>query len=153
MFDYFSINDLFINLIFPLITSIVPLILTYFLFEPLIGLIKKTWQTLTFNVVYYLRLWEKKKFFSFFCISYSFSFMHSLIFLYISDSECLNWIRQDSSNLLSAFPLALYQAQLSLLRYYRICHTFSSLSSNNLMLLQYLYILRYVTYLISIYNI
>nr|DAG52763.1 MAG TPA: hypothetical protein [Caudoviricetes sp.] len=41
MFDYFSINDLFINLIFPLITSIVPLILTYFLFEPLIGLIKK----------------------------------------------------------------------------------------------------------------
>lgn len=41
MFDYFSINDLFINLIFPLITSIVPLILTYFLFEPLIGIIKK----------------------------------------------------------------------------------------------------------------
>ena len=41
MSEYFSINDLFINLIFPLITSIVPLILTYFLFEPLIGLIKK----------------------------------------------------------------------------------------------------------------
>ena len=51
MFDYFSINDLFINLIFPLITSIVPLILTYFLFEPLIGLIKKTWQTLTYEIV------------------------------------------------------------------------------------------------------
>lgn len=41
MSEYFSINKLFINLIFPLITAIVPLILTYFLFEPLIGLIKK----------------------------------------------------------------------------------------------------------------
>ncbi len=40
MSEYFSINELFINLIFPLITAIVPLILTYFLFEPLIGLIK-----------------------------------------------------------------------------------------------------------------
>lgn len=41
MFEYFSINELFINLIFPLITEIVPLILTYFLFEPIVGLIKK----------------------------------------------------------------------------------------------------------------
>ena len=120
MSEYFSINELFINLIFPLITAIVPLILTYFLFEPLIGLIKKTWQTLTFNVTYYLRLLEKKNSSPFlyklliillFSIA-SISFMHSLIFLYISDSECPNWIRQDSSNSLSAFPLALYQAQL-----------------------------------------
>jgi hypothetical protein len=42
MFIYFTPNEMFINLIFPLITAIIPLILTYFLFEPLMGLIKKT---------------------------------------------------------------------------------------------------------------
>lgn len=41
MFNYFTINELFINLIFPLITAVTPLILTYLLFEPLVGLIKK----------------------------------------------------------------------------------------------------------------
>lgn len=68
MSEYFSINELFINLIFPMITAIVPLILTYFLFEPLIGLIKKTWQTLTFNVIYHLRLLEKKNSSHFLCV-------------------------------------------------------------------------------------
>ncbi len=42
MFIYFTANEMFINLIFPLITAILPLVLTYFLFEPIIGLIKKT---------------------------------------------------------------------------------------------------------------
>lgn len=51
MFAYFTPHDLFIELIFPLITTIVPLILTYFLFEPIIGLIKKTWQSLTIEVL------------------------------------------------------------------------------------------------------
>lgn len=41
MFTYFTANEMFINLIFPLITAILPLVLTYFLFEPIIGLIKK----------------------------------------------------------------------------------------------------------------
>ena len=42
MFEYFTINELFNNLIFPLIANIIPLLLTYFLFEPITGLIKKT---------------------------------------------------------------------------------------------------------------
>lgn len=41
MFNYFTIHDLFIYLIFPLINAILPLIITYFLIEPIIGLIKK----------------------------------------------------------------------------------------------------------------
>lgn len=41
MFTYFTPNELFNNLIFPLITAIIPLILTYFLFEPITDLIKK----------------------------------------------------------------------------------------------------------------
>lgn len=41
MFTYFTPHDLFIYLIFPLITAIIPIILTYFLFEPIIELIKK----------------------------------------------------------------------------------------------------------------
>ena len=41
MFAYFTPNEMFIYLIFPLITAIVPLLLTYFLFEPIMGLIKK----------------------------------------------------------------------------------------------------------------
>ena len=68
MFDYFSINDLFINLIFPLITSIVPLILTYFLFEPLIGLIKKTWQTLTYEIIYQSGVWRRINSSPFLCV-------------------------------------------------------------------------------------
>lgn len=41
MFVYFTPNDMFNNLIFPLIVAIIPLILTYFLFEPIIKLVKK----------------------------------------------------------------------------------------------------------------
>lgn len=41
MLGYFSLNELFINLIFPLIVSLTPLVLTYLLFEPLVALIKK----------------------------------------------------------------------------------------------------------------
>lgn len=36
MFNYVTINEIFINLIFPLMVAIIPLILSYF-----IGLIKK----------------------------------------------------------------------------------------------------------------
>lgn len=42
MFTYFTVNEFFNNLIFPLIIAIIPLVLKYFLFEPIIGLIKKT---------------------------------------------------------------------------------------------------------------
>lgn len=42
MFTYFSPNEMFNNLIFPLITAIIPLILKYFLFDPIASLIKKT---------------------------------------------------------------------------------------------------------------
>lgn len=48
MFIYFTANEMFINLIFPLITAILPLVLTYFLFEPIIGLIKKTLTSSTY---------------------------------------------------------------------------------------------------------
>ena len=41
MFTYFTPNEIFTNLIFPLIVAIVPLILTYFLFEPILDYIKK----------------------------------------------------------------------------------------------------------------
>lgn len=41
MFTYFTPNELFNNLIFPLIVNLVPVILSYFLFEPIIGLLKK----------------------------------------------------------------------------------------------------------------
>lgn len=47
MFTYFTPNEMFNNLIFPLITAIIPLIMTYFLFEPIIGLIKKMKKFLT----------------------------------------------------------------------------------------------------------
>lgn len=42
MFNYFTPNEMFLNFIFPLLVAIIPLILTYFLFEPIIGLTKKT---------------------------------------------------------------------------------------------------------------
>lgn len=48
MFTYFTANEMFINLIFPLITAILPVVLTYFLFEPIIGLIKKNLQFSTY---------------------------------------------------------------------------------------------------------
>lgn len=51
MFTYFTPNEMFNNLIFPLITAIISLILTYFLFEPIIGLIKKMKKYLTNQVV------------------------------------------------------------------------------------------------------
>lgn len=41
MFTYFTPNELFNNLIFPLITAIIPIVLTYFLFNPIVSLIKK----------------------------------------------------------------------------------------------------------------
>ena len=42
MLNCFTVNELFNNFIFPLVIEIISLILTYFIFEPLIGLIKKT---------------------------------------------------------------------------------------------------------------
>lgn len=46
MFKYFTVNQLFIELIFPLIYTTFPIVLTYILFEPLKeiinDLIKKT---------------------------------------------------------------------------------------------------------------
>jgi len=47
VFAYFTPNEMFNNLIFPLIAAIIPIFLTYFLFEPIIGLIKKARQSLT----------------------------------------------------------------------------------------------------------
>ncbi len=41
MISCVTVNELFVHLIFPLIVSILPIILTYFLFEPLLVLIKK----------------------------------------------------------------------------------------------------------------
>lgn len=50
MFTYFTPNELFNNLIFPLIVNLVPVILSYFLFEPIIGLLKKTKKYLTYCI-------------------------------------------------------------------------------------------------------
>lgn len=50
MFEYFTINDLFLNLIFPLLTTLVSLILTYFLFEPISN--KKNLTNLT-NMIFW----------------------------------------------------------------------------------------------------
>lgn len=104
MFEYFSINELFINLIFPLITEIVPLILTYFLFEPIVGLIKKTWQTLTYEIIYQSCLWRRINSSPFLCVI---SFMYLLewkVFL----------ISNQQDNLLSYYVLQHIQFQILL---------------------------------------
>ena len=41
MSEYFTINQLFTELLFPLVNSILPLLLTYILFEPLCNKLKK----------------------------------------------------------------------------------------------------------------
>ena len=48
MFNYFTLNEMVLNLIFPLIVAIIPLCLTYFLFEPIISLLKKDYQRIFF---------------------------------------------------------------------------------------------------------
>ena len=41
MNEYFTINQLFTELLFPLVNSILPLLFTYILFEPLCNKLKK----------------------------------------------------------------------------------------------------------------
>lgn len=85
MFTYFSPNEMFNNLIFPLITAIIPLILKYFLFDPIASLIKKTWQILTFDVLYHLRRMEIEilsPFFNYLKLAFHY-ILHSLIIFII----------------------------------------------------------------------
>lgn len=42
MLEYVTVKEIYIALLFPLICTMTPLFFTYFLFEPINGLIKKT---------------------------------------------------------------------------------------------------------------